>query len=99
MAATAQAEPTIVYHNKCLDSDLACLNITQAATKPETRRQVNQACRGKKCPVIHSVDPWRPDRETWEFGAWRRKGKVYFSAMPGCPNARRDLESLLRKMK
>lgn len=94
------AEPTIVYLNKCTDeSTWDCLNKTQAAKRAETRAQVNQACRSKKCPVIFSVDPWRPDKDTWVFGARLIKGKLYFAAMPGCPNGRRNLEAILRRLK
>lgn len=92
--------PLVVFLNKCTDeSTWDCLNKTQAAKRAETRAQVNQACRGKKCPVIFSVDPWRPDKDTWVFGARLIKGKLYFSAMPGCPNGRRNLEALLRRLK
>jgi hypothetical protein len=90
----AHAEPTIVYQNKCIDeTNWDCRNKIQGATRAETRRQVNQACRGIKCPVIFSIDPIRPD---WSYGAWYRKGKVYFAADPGgCPNALRELRRLL----
>jgi hypothetical protein len=80
----------------------ACLNETQAAQSSETKEQVQLAIKNtkfKKNITIYSVDPRRPDRDTWEFGAWLRNGKVYFSAMPGCPNGRRVLEKLLRRLK
>ena len=91
MCVEAKAEPTIVFLNKCVDIDYTnpdwtCLNLTQAAQKAETRAQVNRACRGRKCPTIYSIDPKRPDKDTWLFGAWHKKGKVYFSyaRMPQC---------------
>jgi len=94
----AQAQPpTIVYLNKCIDeSTWTCLNKTQAAKREETREQANKACKRIKCPIIYSVDPIK-FRGGFEFGAWKRKGKIYFSAMPKCPNARWILERLLRR--
>jgi hypothetical protein len=106
----AQAEPKIIYLNKCVDeSTWDCLNLTQAAKRAETRQQVNQACRGKKCPTIYSVDPrtspknCNPDLYVgdceWNFGAWKKNGRIEFAAMPGCPNARWELEKLLRRLR
>lgn len=73
----------------------ACHNITQAAKRAETREQVNRACRGRKCPIIFSVDPLRRDGG-YEFGAWRVKKGIKFAAMPGCRNAERKLRGLVR---
>ncbi len=97
MVAGAEAQsPTIVYLNQCNDADLECLNLTQAATRRETRQQANRACRGIKCPIIFSVDPKHRNQDVWEFGAWKRKGGIEFAAMPGCPNAERVLRRLVR---
>ena len=95
---SVQAQPTIVYQNKCIKEDWPCLNRTQAAKRAETREQVNKACRGVKCPIIFSIDPIK-FRGGFEFGAWKRNGRLYFSAMPKCPNARWMLERVLRRTK
>ena len=101
---TAQAQVTVRFENKCPDfsGDWACLNETQAAQKPEILSQVWRAVRHakiKKPLVIYSVDPIRDSLGNYYFGAHIDNGKIYFRAMPGCPNARRDLERLLRKLK
>lgn len=79
-----------------------CLNNTQAAQSVETTRQVYDACRGIKCPTIYSIDPLIDREGGYNFGAWIRNKHVFFSAMPGCPNATRILRKkmlLLRTRK
>ena len=93
--------PKIVFLNKCADVDInnpdwRCLNKTQAAQSLEVKKQVNQACKRKHCPTIYSIDPKRNRGGDYLFGAWRTNGRVYFAAMPGCPNGRKALERLLR---
>lgn len=100
LTSTAQADAIIVYHNKCLDADWTCRNKTQAADKTNIRVQVYLACSAMFCPVIHSVDPWRPDENTWQFGARVKRGKILFAADPTCPHSRRQLRALvLRRSK
>jgi hypothetical protein len=91
-------EPRIVFLNKCpdlVDNDWTCLNKTQAAQSVEITRQVYDACRGIKCPTIYSIDPLIDREGGYNFGAWIRNKHVFFSAMPGCPNA---MKILRRKM-
>ena len=96
LVATVQAETRVVFLNKCVDeSNLECLNKTQAATRMETLRQVRRVCRGVKCPVIYSVDPIHRNQDVWTYGAWKRNDKIYFAAMPGCPNATKYLKKLI----
>lgn len=97
LSATAQAQ-SITYRHSCQDFDWPCVNQTQAASRAETRKQVRQAIRntGYKGSVrIISVDPVRRG-QVWTYGAYRKNGVLYFSAMAGCPNARWELEKLLR---
>lgn len=79
-----------------------CLNGTQAAQRPETREQIIEAitkAKYKKDITIYSIDPLRPNKDAWVFGAWKRGKYIFFSAMPGCPNARVELTRLLRRLK
>jgi len=98
-----------------IGEDYSCLNRSQAAQHGETISQIELAlknARYKKPITIYSIDPkfkgkWKEgvdivfqDDLEYTFGAWLRNGKVYFAAMPGsCPNARKELERLLRKLK
>jgi len=103
----AQRSLHVVFLNQCPDytDSWDCLNFTQASQRGETLQQVARACRGIKCPTIYSVDPKRkgtnPDAlygdMVYTFGAWKKHGKIYFANMPGCPNARWELEKLLRR--
>lgn len=105
--ARAEQTVTIEYLNKCADinpaaPDWKCLNRTQAAQRPETKAQVIEAIRKsrfKKNITIYSIDPLRPNKDEWVFGAWKRGKYVFFAAMPDCPNARVDLTRLLRRLK
>jgi len=105
--AKAEQVLRINYMNKCADIDPAapdwsCLNRTQAAQRPETRAQILEAIKKakyKKNLTIYSIDPIRPRRGEWEFGAWKRGKYIFFAAMPGCPNARVELTRLLRRLK
>lgn len=92
----AQAEPLIVFNNKCIDeTDWTCRNIIQGATRAETRSQVNLACKGISCPKIFSEDP-TIGRHSWIYGAYIKHRQIHFAADPGgCPNARRRLRSLV----
>lgn len=97
--ATAQAEPKIVYQNKCPDITPAtpswdCLNFTQAAQRPEIKEQINKACKGIKCPTIYSVDPINK-RGEYYYGAWKRNGKVYVAIDPSCPDSTKKLRKFL----
>lgn len=78
-----------------------CLNETQAAQHAETLQQVATAVKNtrfRKNITIYSIDPiYVPKEEAWYFGAWFYKRKYWFAAMPGCPNARRVLEKILRE--
>jgi hypothetical protein len=106
-SAKAEQVLKINYMNKCADIDPAapdwtCLNRTQAAQRPETREQIIEALKKakyKKNITIYSIDPLRPRRGEWVFGAWKRGKYVFFAAMPGCPNARVELTRLLRRLK
>jgi hypothetical protein len=97
-----QGKVKIVFKNKCPDlvaDDWSCLNRTQAAQTAETIEQVLEAVKNTKYKgrlTIHSIDPKRPSRGVWEFGAWKKGSKIAFAAMPGCPNAREELEQILR---
>ena len=103
LTTTAQAEVKVIYQNKCnVFSGWDCFNETQGATVQETLSQVLLAVKNtkyKKNLVVYSIDPKRPKANEWEYGAWFKRGRIYFSAMPGCPNARWDLERLLRRMR
>lgn len=103
-SAIARAEPyTVTFQNKCEDIDPAkpdwtCLNLSQGCQRAETLAQVAKAIRNtkyKKHITIYSIDPKRRGGD-YLFGAWKVRGKVYFACMPGCVNAKRDLERLLR---
>ncbi len=96
-AITAQAQPKIVFLNKCKDFDWPCVNQTQSADSANVRSQVKRACRNLKCPTIYSIDPLIDREGGYNYGAWLRRGYVFFAADPGgCPNARIKLEKLLR---
>jgi hypothetical protein len=108
---TALAMPRVIFLNKCPDytDSWDCLNATQGSQHSETLRQVKIACRGIKCPTIYSVDPiqrgiydpkidmlYQSINLSYEFGAWRRRGRVEFAAMPGCVNTIAILRKLVR---
>lgn len=111
--ATQEGRLTVIYQNKCKDvvnNDYACINSTQASQTPETLKQIKAALKNtgyKKKITIYSIDPimrgkytgdFDNDNVSYTFGAWVRKGKVYFAAMNECPNARWELERVLRKL-
>ncbi len=106
-AAKAEQTVTIKYMNKCADIDPAapdwtCLDKTQAAQRAETRQQIIEAIRRakyRKNIKIYSVDPLKPRRGEWHYGAWKRGKYIFFAAMPDCDDAIRDLARLLRKLK
>lgn len=85
-----------------------CHNRTQASQRQETFEKVWAASYNtklKKPTTICSVDPKikyeNGEAAEWRFGAWKSKRKgcdIDYADMPGCPNARRDLERLLRRM-
>jgi hypothetical protein len=96
----------IIFKNYCKDidpvkPDWTCLNESQAAQTKETIEQIKLARKNTnyKRGKIISVDPMRYSRGVWEYGAWYNKGKIYFAAMPGCPNARWELEQLFLKLR
>lgn len=99
----------VIFQNACPDytNDWTCLNYTQAAQSFETIQQIKLARKKtgfKRKMTIVSIDPIRrgknPEKDmTWEYGAWERKGKIYFAAMSGCPNARVQLERLFRRLR
>lgn len=96
----------IIFKNFCEDidpvkPDWTCLDESGGAQTDETIAQVKLARKNTnyKRGKIISVDPMRPSRHIWEYGAWYNKGKIYFSAMPGCPNARWELEQIFLKLK
>jgi hypothetical protein len=100
----AQTRVAIHWYNKCPDftGDWTCLNETQAAQRPEVINQITRAVRKvqyKKDLIIYSIDPKRPDSDTWEHGAWNKGDVIEFAAMTGCPNARWKLEKLLKRRK
>ena len=90
-----------------------CLNRTQASQRPEILRQIKLAIKNTHYTgnvTIVSIDPimhgrWKDGVEIdyqnvdYEFGAWLRGGKIYFSAMSSCPNARWELERILRGLR
>jgi hypothetical protein len=89
-----------------------CLNRYQSAQSPETLSQIKTAIKNthyKKPITIYSVDPrtspknCNPDLYIgdceWNFGAWKKNGRLEFAAMPGCPNARWELGKLLRRLR
>jgi len=86
----------------------ACLNETQASQRQETFEKVWAACYNVKLskPVtICSIDPKRGPRGSYRFGAWKSRETrilgcdIDYADMPGCRNAQRKLERLIRKMK
>lgn len=103
--AQATAPVTLVFLNECSDidpvnPDWTCLNRTQAAQKKEIFEQVWAASYNTKTskPVtIYSIDPIIDSRGGYNFGAWKINGKILYAAMPGCANARKKLERLLRQ--
>lgn len=80
----------------------ACFNLHQSAQSSEILRQIKLALKNtrfNKKITIYSVDPYCT-KDYCEYDAKVVKGKVYFSGDPGgCPNVRRKLERLLRKLK
>ena len=100
----AEAAPfTVVFKNHCgpvVNDDWTCTNKYQNASQEQVFKQVAKALKNvgyKKHITIYSIDPKRPDRDAWLYGAWIVKSKVYFAADPGgCPNARKQLERVLR---
>lgn len=111
--ATQLNNAVVVWQNKCADvtnGDWSCINSTQAAQTPETLKQIKTALKNtgyKKKITIYSIDPimrgkytgdFDNDKVSYTFGAWVRRGKVYFAAMNECPNARWELERELKKL-
>lgn len=94
----ANAEPTIVFKNKCIDeTNFACRNKVQGATREEVRYQVNKACKGLKCPVIVSVDPIQIKGD-YLYDVWGDSKQMVFIGMPGnCPDSQRKLRRLVRR--
>lgn len=99
----------IIFQNTCPDIDVnkpdwTCVNYTQAAQSQETIRQIRLAKKhtGFKKPItIISIDPIRKGKginKIWKYGAWQRGNKIYFAAMPGCRNARIELERIFRRL-
>lgn len=89
--------------NECnLFDDWDCYDRTQAAKIPEILEQVDTAVRNTKYTkrlIIYSIDPIIDRHGDYNFGVRVFKHKIFYAAMPGCPNARRSLERLLRRMK
>lgn len=89
-----------------------CLNRTQASQRQETFEQVWRASYNvklKKPVTIISIDPklsvpydpnlsFYDQKGDYTFGAWKiGRNKFTFANMPGCANARKVLEKLLRR--
>lgn len=104
--ASANALTDRIERGAALDVLWECLNKTQAAQSEEAVAQLLLAVKNtgfkKKIPFVLRDPKILRNEEYgryWEFGAWYVNGRIEFAAMPGCPNARKILERLLRRLK